>query len=261
MILRALSLALLLVTGGFAAAASLAPGVKRPTADRPLVSADLVFEERDGLVAVEAEHYFKQTHTDVRRWYLTTPRTVPAVDPDGDPPHLEGAGGGAYLEILPDTRRTHDDPLVPGQNFSNEPGRMAVLHYRLYFHTPGRYYVWGRTYSTTTEDNGLHVGLDGEWPESGRRMQWTAKNVWYWDSKQRTAEVHTGVPHQLYLDVKKAGLHTVMFSMREDGFEFDRWLMTTRREFERPAGVGPATRVRSGRLPAPFKPGAAPAPE
>ncbi len=29
---------------------------------------DVVFEERRGVVAVEAEHFFKQTHTDIRKW-------------------------------------------------------------------------------------------------------------------------------------------------------------------------------------------------
>ncbi len=66
---------------------------------------------------------------------------MPDVKSDGDPPYLADASGGAYLEILPDTRRTHDDPLVTGENFSDEPGRLAVLHYIVHFDTPGRYYV------------------------------------------------------------------------------------------------------------------------
>jgi hypothetical protein len=218
----------------------------------PLVSADVVFEEVDGLVAVEAEHFFQQTHDDKRRWHLTTARQTPRVEPDGDPTHLVGASGGAYLEALPDTRRNHDDKLIPGENFSNEPGRMGVLSYKVYFHTPGRYYVWGRIYSTTTEDNGLHVGMDGRWPASGQRMQWTQKKAWAWASKQRTPEQHGGEPYQLYLDVDKPGLHVITFAMREDGTEFDKWLMTTRREFEAPEGAGPAPRVRQGKLPAPF---------
>ena len=98
---------------------------------------------------------------------------------------MAGASGGAYLEVLPDTRRTHGDKLINGQNFINEPGKMAVLSYKVHFSNPGRYYVWARTHSTGTEDNGLHVGLDGTWPESGQRMQWTAKRTWYWDSKQK----------------------------------------------------------------------------
>ncbi len=213
-----------------------------------LVDDSVVFEEVDGVVAVEAEHFQKQTHADKRAWYRFTPDVQPDVKPDGDPPHLEGASGGAYLEILPDTRRRHGDRLIRGENFSNEPGRLAVLHYRVHFNTPGRYYVWARIYSTNTEDNGLHVGLDGEWPASGQRMQWTTKNRWVWGSKQRTERKHTGEPGKLYLDITRAGHHVISFAMREDGTEFDKWLMTTEKR-DRIEGAGPATRVRRGELP------------
>ena len=139
-------------------------------------------------------------------------------------PHIAGAGGGAYVEVLPDTRTTHDDQLIHGENFINVPGKMAVLEYDVMIETPGRYYVWVRAYSTGSEDNGIHVGLDGAWPESGQRMQWCeGKNVWTWASKQRTEEVHCGVPGLIYLDIEEAGRHTVSFSMREDGFEMDAW--------------------------------------
>lgn len=218
----------------------------------PIVGEELVFQERDGLLAVEAEHFFKQEKTQLRAWHLVSSEAVPNISPDGDPPHVAGASGGAYIEALPDTRRTHDDKLTAGKNFQNKPGLMAVLHYKVHVTNPGRYYIWARTHSTGTEDNGLHVGIDGTWPESGQRMQWTAKNKWFWDSKQRTAKVHTGVPGQLFIDIKETGEHTISFSMREDGFEFDRWLMTLEKEFQRPVGVGPTTLVRSGTLPRPF---------
>ena len=222
------------------------------TADpaQPIVGPDVVFEERDGIVAVEAEHFVQQTFTENRAWQLTAPEGMPDVMPDGDPPHLEGASGGAYLELLPDTRRTHDDVLVHGDNFSNQPGRLAILHYKVHFNTPGRYYVWARAYSTGTEDNGLHVGLDGQWPASGQRMQWCdGKHSWWWESKQRTEQEHCGVPHGIYLDIATAGEHEIQFSMREDGFEFDKFLLTLDRDFSRPGDVGPAPLLRHGALP------------
>ena len=83
------------------------------------------------------------------------------------------------------------------------------------------------TCCTGSEDNGLHVGIDGKWPSSGARLQFTGRHgQWQWDSRQRTDKVHTGVLGQIWLDVEKPGLHTIMFSMREDGFEFDKWLIT-----------------------------------
>jgi arylsulfatase A-like enzyme len=220
----------------------------------PIAPKGLVFAEKGGLVAVEAEHFVAQARTDKRAFHITGPKHAPKVEPDGDPAHADTASGGAYVEALPDTRRTHDDKLVKGENFSDEPGAVAVLTYKVNFATTGRYYVWVRAYSTGTEDNGIHVGLDGKWPESGRRMQWSeGKNSWRWDSKQRTAEVHTGVPGQIYLDIEKAGVHEIHFSMREDGFEFDRWLMTTDKEFKRPADAGPASVVHEGEAPKPFE--------
>ncbi len=219
----------------------------------PIVDKDLVFAEKDGLVAVEAEHFVAQTRDGVRAWHLTHAEARPAVQPDGDPSHVDGASGGAYLEILPDTRRTHGDKLIRGRNFSPQAGKMAVLDYKVNIRTPGRYYVWVRAYSTGTEDNGLHVGLDGEWPESGQRLQWCeGKMSWRWESKQRTEAQHCGEPHKIFLDIEKPGEHTIHFSMREDGFEFDKWLMTTNRDFARPVGVGPQSKSRKGMLPATF---------
>ncbi len=213
----------------------------------------VVFAEKDGVVAVEAEHFFKQTATEKRAFHLTTKAQIPAFQADGDPSHIAGASGGAYLEILPDTRRTHADKLIKNENFSPEAGKMAVLHYKVQFRTPGRYYVWVRAYSTGSEDNGLHVGIDGTWPESGQRLQWCeGKNTWRWESKQRTKKVHCGEPYKIYLDIKNPGEHTIHFSMREDGFEFDKWLMTTNRKFERPLDIGPEPVVHQGQLPEAF---------
>ena len=223
------------------------------TLDQPIASSDVVFAEEGGMVAVEAEHFFGQEKSKVRAWYLTTSKVQPKIDPDGDPPHVGGASGGAYLESLPDTRRTHGDKLISGQNFANEPGKLAVLSYKVHFTNPGKYYVWVRAYSSGSEDNGLHVGLDGAWPESGQRLQWCpGKNSWHWDNRQRTEKEHCGVPLGIYLDVKEAGEHVISFSMREDGFEFDKWLMTTDRNFNRPSDVGPSSKLHAGKQPESF---------
>ena len=51
----------------------------------PLADADLVIAEQDGLVAVEAEHYFQQSNADTRAFYLTTKDVTPKAGKDGDP--------------------------------------------------------------------------------------------------------------------------------------------------------------------------------
>jgi len=183
--------------------------------------------EKDGTLSVEAEDFDRQELDEVRKWYITTGNETSAAKPDHDDNHAATASGGSYLEVLPDTRKNHDEELIHGENFSNEPGKLALLHYDVIFQNSGRYYVWVRAFSTGSEDNGIHVGLNGTWPESGQRMQWCeGKNEWTWDSKQRTKEVHCGVEKLIYLDIPSAGKHTISFSMREDGFEFDAWQLS-----------------------------------
>ncbi len=220
---------------------------------KPIADKDLVFGGQDGVIAVEAEHFYKQTATSKRAWYLTTAKKHPKSSNDADAPHVSGASGGAYLEILPDTRHNHGHKLIRGENFSPEPGKLAVLHYKVNVDKPGRYYVWVRAHSTGSEDNGIHVGIDGEWPASGQRMQWCqGKRTWRWESSQRTEKVHCGVPGLIYLDIEKAGEHEIHFSMREDGFEFDKWFMTSTKNFPRPADGGPLSIVKKGNAPKAF---------
>jgi hypothetical protein len=217
----------------------------------PIASPELVFDEVGGIVSVEAEHFYKQTLGDKRAWHITTTQATPDLRPDGDPPHAAGARGGAYTELLPDTRVTHGHKMVYEENFTDRPGALAVAHYKVHVNTPGRYYVWVRSFSTGSEDNGVHVGLDGQWPESGQRWQTVQKHSWTWDCRQRTPEVHTGVPMQLFLDIEKAGEHEVMFSLREDGFEMDAFVLSRNKDFT-PEGQGPAVKVKTGSLPAVF---------
>lgn len=189
--------------------------------------AEKVYEEKDGLLVVEAEHFAQQSYDDVRKWYVMNKEQTPDIQPDHDKNHYEGASGNAYLEILPDTRKNHSEELIQQVNFTEDPGRIAVLYYPVWINNPGRYYVWARTCPTGSEDNGLHVGIDGKWPVSGYRMQWVSHDDdWHWDSKQRTPLVHTGENYRIFLDIEEPGLHTIMFSMREDGFEMDRWLIS-----------------------------------
>lgn len=214
----------------------------------PIAAPDLTFDEVDGIIAVEAEHFVSQDKTDNRAWYRVTENQVPDVSPDPDGPHLVGASGASYVEALPDTRATHDDKIVPGQSYFSEPGQAGVLTYHVHVNEPGRYYVWVRHLSTGSEDNGLHVGLDGQWPDSGRQWQTTKKRRWDWESRQRTNEVHSGVRYQLYLDIDQAGEHQIHFSVREDGFEFDKFVLASDREFV-PQGLGPDPVVKSGTAP------------
>jgi hypothetical protein len=175
-------------------------------------------QKTDTDISVEAEAYAKVERNSIRSWKHVRDTT---------------ASGGAYIFITPDTRVTHSDSLYNGVNFSNKPGQMCIVTYNVKFKTTGRYFVWVRAKSTGSEDNSVHVGIDGTWPETGARMQWCqGKNKWWWESKQRTQKEHCGVPYQIYINVDTPGLHTIQFSMREDGFKMDKFLLTTNRNFK-----------------------------
>ena len=194
-----------------------------------------IFEENEGVIAVEAEDFFEQSKISKREWFVFdgTSKNTPKPDPDGD--HSENASNGKYIELLPDTRVTHDDPLENGVSFTNKAGEAAIISYKVNFKSAGKYFVWVRSYSTGSEDNGVHVGIDGTWPASGARMQWCGgKNQWSWESKQRTQANHCGEPEKIFLNVPSAGLHTVSFSMREDGFEIDKFILS--KEYKKPSG-------------------------
>lgn len=105
-------------------------------------------------IAVDATSFIRQEKAEIRSWV-----SVKGFET-------------TFLQAMPDTRKTHDDKLIRGENFSDTPGELAVLTYEVNFPRPGRYFVWVRAYSTGTEDNGIHVGLNKQWPESGQRMQW-----------------------------------------------------------------------------------------
>ena len=55
-----------------------------------------------------------------------------------------------------------------------------------------------------------------------------AMMVWWERRKiQRVPDNHCGTPGTITMEIAEAGLHTIQFSMREDGVAFDKWIMTT----------------------------------
>ncbi len=221
-----------------------------------------------GRIVAEAEHFTAQHATAERQWYRVSEGSEPDVSPDPDGSHASTASNGEYIEILPDTRVTHDDPLESGVNFDDYPtdgDPMAIVDYPVEFDQPGRYYVWVRGLRTGSEDNGVHVGVDGTWERSGARIQWcTPHGEWHWRSRLRTSSNHCGDPDvRAYIDVDTAGTHTVQFAMREDGFEMDKFVLT-RDESYQPSGLGEAESLKSAceiSTPTPTPtPGPAPAP-
>jgi len=155
------------------------------------------------------------------RWVLTNAAT-PAIEPDPDPNHSDGASGGAYLELLPDYRVTEHDPLYEPTALWNR-GDGPQAHYTMDFPEAGRYYVHIRAFSTGTEDNGIHVGLNGQFPLTGAQMQWCTANAgWQWRGRKRDSGGGAcGIKKSVWITVEEPGENTFMISAREDGFEAD----------------------------------------
>lgn len=174
-------------------------------------------------IVVEAEDFATKNE----RWVLTN-ATTPAQENDPDANHSDGAVGGHYLELLPDIRVTHEDPFGPPDGYWPAPGEGPEASYPIVFPEPGRYHVHVRAYSTGTEDNGIHVGLDGNWPQSGRRLQHCSSraNDWRWSSSQRDSGGSScGIEKTVWLTVDEAGPHEFRISAREDGYEIDRVML------------------------------------
>jgi hypothetical protein len=194
------------------------------------------------MLVIEAENYHSKANTTHRNWYIFPTSSSPTPDPD--PAHTADTGGGKYVEILSDTRVTHDDPLQLGINLWETGNNAPRMEYRVKISSAGRYYVWGRSFSTGTEDNGVHVGVNNTWPASGQALQWCdGKRTWYWSSNRRLPDNHCGVRNGTYLELS-AGEQTIMVAQREDGFELDRIILTKNSSYT-PSGVGPAESPRT----------------
>jgi len=187
------------------------------------LQAETVMQTEDYIaVGFEAEEYDNKG----LRWVRTQSNTAQQeVDPDGN--HSSSASGGVYLEVLPDFRVTHEDEFHPSGSLWNA-GSGPELTYTINFPEAGRYFVHLRAFSTGTEDNGAHVGINDNFTVDARRVQWCrGKNQWTWSSAQRDSggAGSCGIEKTIFIDVPTPGTHTINVQAREDGFELDRVVM------------------------------------
>ncbi len=197
--------------------------------DKKFFEKFIPFQDKNNRIEVEAENYHLNSNNgSLRKWYIRKK----GKNSHATVNHAHTASNKAYIEASPDTRVNHKNELIYGENFFPNPGTGGIVSYKVNIKTPGKYRVWVKAYSSGTEDNGLHVGLDGKWPESGQRIQLCkGKHKWTWSSAQRVPENHCGIPKSIYLDIKEAGEHIVSFSMREDGFKLDKFILTSNLQY------------------------------
>ena len=73
-----------------------------------------------------------------------------------------------------------------------------------------------RAHSTGSEDNGIHVGLSGEWPASRQRTQMVhGQKGWWWKANSARRKITAASQYKIFLNIEKPGVHEIMFSQRE----------------------------------------------
>jgi hypothetical protein len=226
-------------------------GVHAQQATLPLVDSNFISGNKKGIITVEAEHFYKQTKTEVRAWYINSPLHHPQVWPDFDTASYADASGFAYIEALPDLFHTDEDPVINGENLGAD-GKVAVVHYKVFFKEPGRYYVWTRLRSNDEEDNTVQVGVDDKWPATSKILQSPVnKKKWIWKSDNRISRNPWKIG-RAYVDIAEAGVHDVQFGMREDGEEFDKFILTADSTFTIADDKGLSPTIYKGKIPKPF---------
>ncbi len=133
--------------------------------------------------------------------------------------------GGSAMLAGPDTDTNNNTGFV-----SNSPR----LDYRVNFVTPGIYYVWILGRADTTSPSGMndsvHVGLDGKAVDTADRISGFG-NSFGWSRSTMDGSMAT-------VEVAESGVRTLNVWMREDGFVFDKIVLTTDPDFI-PSGEGP----------------------
>jgi len=173
----------------------------------------------DGIVSMEAENFHRNTAKGDHAWEFMT--------------DVEGFTGTGFLQALPNSGA---GPNLVEEYLANSPR----LDYRVAFLTTGTHYVWvlGNMYGGS--DDSVHVGFDAIETGGGdadRIQAGSVADTWEWSNERRES---LG-PAQI--DVTTSGVHIVSVWMREDGWKFDKIVLTTNPDYV-PTGDGPAESVR-----------------
>jgi hypothetical protein len=167
------------------------------------------FREQNGQVVVEAESLAFLVNRSGQTWGF----------------HYDSPSGMCGNQSM------RADPDSGTQIDTNYATASPEMQYRVQFTTPGTYYVWLRGFADNTNNNSVHVGIDGQPTPTADRMSLNTPGAWTWFQSTMDGPVAT-------LSVTSPGIHTINVWMREDGFWLDRLLLTTSSSFV-PTGQGP----------------------
>ena len=161
-----------------------------------------------GPIVIEAENFKENVKKGGLGWVLVT--------------KPEGFSGKGAMQAMPNDNVLNDEGAFVGDS--------PRLDYEVDFPKAGTYTVWVRGWGETEEDNSCHVGLDGKAVDSADRIaEFSAEWLWVKDTKDGEDAV---------LKVAAPGKHVLNVWMREDGFVFDRILLTMDPKYT-PTGKGP----------------------
>jgi len=155
----------------------------------------------DGIVSVEAEHYDRKT---------------------------TGQSGSEYVESGPTGGFTGVLGMIvadgsEGTNNTNYAAESPGLEFDVNFVKTGTHYVWVLAWGLDGGSDSCHAGLNGEEIDTCDRMSgWNGQ--YDWSGSNMDASTTT-------FEVPSVGVHTVNLWMREDGFLFDKLVLTTNPDF------------------------------
>jgi len=184
-------------------------------------------QDTAGMLVIEAENFTGSSRApDGHVWVAQADRT--------------GYSGTGYVQPLGDT----------GVNIGNGLGFITNsprLDFSVNFTQTGTNYLWVRGGEPRAAGDGdsVHAGIDGTAPASVIQISGAptfTTTGWNW-----VGNINGDI--RAFIVVTNAGAHTLNFWMREDGFYFDKLVLTTNSAFA-PTGLGPAESAVVGTGPA-----------
>ncbi|MEX2381544.1 MAG: hypothetical protein WD490_04110 [Opitutales bacterium] len=201
----------------------------------------------EGMVRARATYHSGDMKVIVESPYRTLrvmPEPEAAFNPDGDGrivvravDHHEATAGTMHEQTWTET----EHPGAPGPVMQALPDMQQILgpgrssprmDYHVHFDEPGVYHVWVRGLAGSGDQDSVHVGLNGEAPQSTQHIYpFEPFDQWVWTNTNREGE-------RAVIEVPGPGVHTVNVWMREDGFLMDRFVLTRDSDYA-PEDEGP----------------------
>ncbi len=167
-----------------------------------------VFEQSDGLVSIEAEHFSSNVARSGNSWSVVS----------------DGRASGGYQ-----VNTANNDDEGFNENYT---GRSSELTYDIQFESAGTYYVWLRGDAPDGRSDSVYIGLNGEAITTGSRIDFNESgHDWAGDRMDSAGRVT--------IEVDAPGTHQLNLWMREDGTAIDKIVISDDVDYV-PSGSGPA---------------------